>query len=111
MIKLALRHIDRIVIVVGLLGLMVLTVRTLHNVALLAAEVTVQQEVRRDYGDIIVLYTLNAGNNKPARIAMMAMTTKSSINVKARPVSSEAGLAKGLVAMCSGLGAAHIGSA
>ena len=65
MIKLALRHIDRIVIVVGLLGLMVLTVRTLHNVALLAAEVTVQQELRRDYGDMIVLYTLNAGNNKP----------------------------------------------
>jgi len=44
---------------------MVLALRTLHNVALMAAEVSVQQELRRDFGDLTVLYTLNAGNNKP----------------------------------------------
>lgn len=65
MLRQLLRQIDRVVIVVGLLALMVLAMRTLHNVALMAAEVTLQQEMRRDYGDLIVLYTLNAGNNKP----------------------------------------------
>ncbi|MGH2361256.1 MAG: hypothetical protein ACRDGM_12050 [bacterium] len=65
MIRFLLRHIDRVVIVFGLLALMVLAMRTLHNVALMAAEVTLQQELRRDYGDFIVLFTLNAGNNKP----------------------------------------------
>jgi hypothetical protein len=53
------------VIAFGLVALMLVAMRALHNVALLAAEVTVQQEMRRDYGDMTVLYTLNAGNNKP----------------------------------------------
>lgn len=63
--KLLLRHIDRVVILVGLLSLIVLAVRTLHNVALMAAEVSVKSELRRDFGDLTVLYALNAGNNKP----------------------------------------------
>ncbi len=65
MLRFLLRHIDRVVILVGLVGLMVLAIRTLHNVALMAAEVSVQHELRRDFGDLTVLYTLNAGNNKP----------------------------------------------
>lgn len=65
MVKFLLRHIDRVVIALGLVALMLVAMRALHNVALLAAEVTFQQEMRRDYGDMTVLYTLNAGNNKP----------------------------------------------
>lgn len=63
--KFLLQHIDRVVIVLGLLAMMVLGLRTLHNVALMAAEVAAPQELRRDYGDLVVLYSLNAGNNKP----------------------------------------------
>lgn len=65
MLRFLLRHIDRVVIAFGLVALMLVAMRALHNVALLAAEVTVQPEMRRDYGDMTVLYTLNAGNNKP----------------------------------------------
>jgi len=63
--KFILRHIDRVIILVGLVSLMLLAMRTLHNVALMASEVSVQQELRRDFGDFTVLYTLNAGSNKP----------------------------------------------
>ncbi len=65
MTRFLLRHIDRVIIVCGLVALMVLAGRALSNLALMAAEVTVQQELRRDYGDMTVLFTLNAGNNKP----------------------------------------------
>ncbi len=65
MTRVLLRHLDRIVILFGLLSLILLGVRTLHNVALMAAEVSVLNELRRDFGDLTVLYTLNAGNNKP----------------------------------------------
>lgn len=59
------QHIDRVIIVLGLLAMMILGLRTLHNVALMAAEVAAPQELRRDFGDLIVAYSLNAGNNKP----------------------------------------------
>lgn len=65
MFRALLRHIDRVVILFALLVLVALAIRTLHNVALMAAEVSVQRELRRDFGDLTVFYTLNAGNNKP----------------------------------------------
>lgn len=65
MATLLLRHIDRVIILIGLLALVALGARTLHNVATLASEAFVQQELRRDFGDITVAYALNAGNNKP----------------------------------------------
>ncbi|HKV45839.1 MAG TPA: hypothetical protein VJT32_14375 [bacterium] len=59
------QHIDRILIVLGLSFLLILSVRTLHNLADLAA-VEAPQELRLGSGDLQALYTLNAGMNKPA---------------------------------------------
>jgi hypothetical protein len=51
--------------VLGLSLLIILSLKTLDNLANLAA-VEAPQELRLDGGDLIALYTLNSGMNKPA---------------------------------------------
>jgi hypothetical protein len=59
------RHFDRVLIMLGLSLLIILSLKTLDNLANLAA-VEAPQELRLDGGDLIALYTLNSGMNKPA---------------------------------------------
>jgi hypothetical protein len=59
------QHIDRILIALGLSLLIVLSLRTLHNLQTISAT-EAPQELRLDGGALTALYTLNAGMNKPA---------------------------------------------
>jgi hypothetical protein len=65
MTRFLVRHIDRVFIVLALSLLIILSLKTLDNLANLAA-VEAPQELRLDGGDLIALYTLNSGMNKPA---------------------------------------------
>lgn len=58
------QHIDRIIITLSFLTLLVLGIRTVHNMEA-AIAVEVPRETRLDGGILTALYTLNAGQNKP----------------------------------------------
>lgn len=60
-----LQQIDRILIVLAVLLLILLSIKTLNNLATLLA-VEAPQELQLDAGDLVALYTLNSGMNKPA---------------------------------------------
>jgi hypothetical protein len=60
-----LRHVDRILIAIGLTALILLSARTLHNLSVISAT-DAPQELRLEGSELTALYTLNSGMNKPA---------------------------------------------